>query len=73
MKLINSLEIMEKIVASNKNLFWDGWTVVNKARSLKGMSSVDGARINNEWYILTRYEPSRSGWSIPDRFVGDNA
>lgn len=73
MKLISSLEIMENIVAKNKNLFWDGWTVVSKSKSLKGMSSTNGARIDGEWYVLTRYEPSRSGWSIPDRLVGENA
>ena len=67
---IKSLEKMEEIVAKNKALFWDGWTVVNSYPSEKGSSSSNGAYVKGTWHLQRRYVPSNAGWEIPDKFVG---
>lgn len=69
MKTIESLEMMESIVSKNKNLSWDGWTVVDKRKNPTAFMSNSGAFIDKQWYTLQRYEPTRDGWSIPDKFV----
>ena len=60
---------MEKIVAANKSLSWDGWTVVSRYPSDKGRTSKAGVAIGSKWYIESRYSPERSGWNIPSKFV----
>lgn len=67
---IKSLEQMETIVAKNKSLSWDGWTVVNSYPSEKGRTSSQGAFVNNTWHLQRRFTPSQTGWEIPDKFVG---
>ena len=66
--IVDNLDSMEKIVNKNKNLFWDGWSVVHKERTEKGRSSKFGQLVNGKWHIVKRYEPSRSGWEIPESF-----
>jgi hypothetical protein len=67
--IINTLEHMESIVASNKSLSWDGWTVVNSYPSEKGRTSKNGVLVNSKWHIQSRFEPDRTGWNIPSKFV----
>jgi hypothetical protein len=67
---IKSLNQMEKIVANNKSLSWDGWTVISKEKTEKGRTSPQGAFIKNAWHIQKRFEPTRTGWEIPNKFVG---
>jgi hypothetical protein len=67
---IKSLEKMESIVKNNKDLSWDGWTVINSYLSEKGRTSKFGAYINGKWHIQNRFTPSTNGWDIPDKFVG---
>jgi len=66
---IESLEKMEKIVAKNKSLDWDGWTVVHRYPSDKGRTSKFGALINNKWHMTRRFVPTRSGWELPDKLA----
>lgn len=66
---ITSLDKMEEIVNSNKDLYWDGWTVVNRYRSKKASTSKNGVYSNQTWFIDKRFEPNRNGWDIPERFV----
>jgi hypothetical protein len=66
---IQSLEQMEQLVKSNKNLRWDGWTVVNYIRSDKARTSKFGEYINGKWYIVKRFSPNRDGWSIPESLI----
>lgn len=68
--IIKELSHMEKIVASNKSLTWDGWTVVNRYPSEKGRTSKNGVLVNSKWHLESRYSPERSGWNIPSKFVG---
>lgn len=67
--IVSSLEQMETIVSSNKNLSWDGWTVVENYKSDKAKTSKYGVRIKNVWHMSKRFEPNRNGWDIPERFV----
>lgn len=67
--IINTLEQMESIVASNKTLSWDGWTVVNSYPSEKGRTSKNGALVKSKWHIQSRFVPDRNGWNIPSKFV----
>lgn len=66
---IKSLEKMEEIVKSNSNLFWDGWSVVNRYRSDKGSTSKYGAYIDGKWYMTRRFDLGRNGWTIPESFI----
>jgi len=67
--VVNSLEKMEEIVASNKALMWDGWTVIHSYVSDKARTSKFGALVNGKWQLQQRYEPTSNGWEIPDKFV----
>lgn len=67
--IVKSLEQMEQIVNNNRNLTWDGWTVVNKFPSDRGSTSKDGVRDKGSWYIVRRYEPNENGWDIPNKLV----
>jgi len=67
--IVKSLEQMEQIVTNNKQLSWDGWTVVNNYKSDKAKTSKYGIYLKGNWYMSKRFEPSRNGWDIPERFV----
>jgi hypothetical protein len=67
---IKSLEKMESIVAKNKALSWDGWTVISSYPSDKGRTSKFGAYVNGKWHIQTCFVPSNNGWDIPDKLIG---
>lgn len=66
---IKTVEEMEQIVSKNKSLFWDGWTVVNSYPSDKARTSKFGAFVKGKWHMQKRFNPSRDGWEIPDKFV----
>jgi hypothetical protein len=66
---IKELEKMESIVKKNRSLMWDGWTVLNIVKSESARTSKFGKCINGNWYISKRFEPSKDGWDIPDKFV----
>jgi hypothetical protein len=67
--IVKTLEKMEKIVASNKELSWSGWTVLHSSKSDLAQTSKHGVRINNSWYLQKQFAPTRDGWNIPDKFV----
>lgn len=67
--LINSLEKMEEIVQNNRSLRWDGWTVTNSYPSPTAWMQPEGVFIKGKWFIQKRYEPTASGWEIPNKFV----
>lgn len=67
--LIKQLEKMESIVSNNKNLTWDGWTVVSLKPVDNGLLSKDGIQINGKWYLQKRFEPTNEGWDVPDKLV----
>ena len=63
--IIKTIEEMEKIVSSNKELFWDGWTVVKRYPSDKAKTSKHGVLVKGVWSIEQRFEPTALGWEIP--------
>jgi hypothetical protein len=69
MKTINSLSVMESIVNNNKQLSWDGWTVVETFPSDKAYFSKFGIYKNNQWQMKKEFIPSNKGWEIPDKYV----
>jgi hypothetical protein len=66
--IVKSLEVMEKIVAKNYNLHWDGWTVVETKQSDIAKTSINGMRRNGKWFVAKRFVPDRQGWDIPNRY-----
>lgn len=69
MKAINSLTEMESIVSKNRQLSWDGWTVVETFPSEKAYSSKFGVYKNGKWQMKKEFIPSNQGWEIPDKYV----
>ena len=67
--VVTSLEKMEEIVSNNKALSWNGWTVVHSYVSDKARTSKFGALVDGKWQMQKLFEPTSSGWEIPDKFV----
>lgn len=68
--MIKDLETMEKIVASNKELSWDGWNVIELKPSHSAMFKPSGAFVNGKWHTKNIYSYGDKGWNIPKRYVG---
>jgi hypothetical protein len=68
--IVNDLATMEKIVASNSSLSWDGWTVINSYKTDKARTSQYGLFKDGSWYMVRRFDSTRNGWDIPSKFVG---
>lgn len=68
-KMIKDLEQMEKIVAKNNSLSWDGWTVVELIPSKSAMFKTNGAFLKGVWYIKNEYVCDSNGWKIPHKYV----
>jgi hypothetical protein len=66
--IVKSLGAMEKIVAKNYNLHWDGWTVVETKQSEAAKTSVTGIYRNGKWFLAKRFVPDQNGWDIPNRY-----
>lgn len=64
--MIKSLKKAEEIVSNNKSLFWDGWTIVRFKPSPAAEFHKNGIRHNGLWGYATRYEPTVSGWRLPN-------
>jgi hypothetical protein len=67
--LISSIEKMEEIVNKNKELKWDGWTVVHFYASDKARTSKFGERINGKWCMVRRFDVTEKGWEISNKLV----
>jgi len=66
--IVNKLEAMERIVKKNKNLKWDGWDVLDLKKSDLARTSVNGVRINDEWFLRKVYKLDTKGWDIPNKY-----
>lgn len=64
--LVVSLSEMEKVVQSNKNLFWDGWDVVQYKKSDRSQFEKDGSFFCGKWHKRTVFPVTESGWNIPE-------
>jgi len=58
------------IVDSHRNLFWDGWTIVEWKATPDGFFKKNGVFRNNRWGVARRYEPGNNGWKVPVKYVG---
>lgn len=70
--IITSLEKMEEIVKQNRELSWDGWTVVQSYPNKLAWRYPNGARIRGRWFAQKRFEPNENGWNIPKKYVRQN-
>jgi hypothetical protein len=67
--MITSLEKMEKIVKSNPNMKWDGWTVIVQINK-DGFYSKEGSFNKGVWITEKRFDINDTGgWDIPDRYL----
>ena len=66
--IVTDLDQMERIVAKNKNLVWDGWDVLKTRWHPRGDFYKDGRRIKGNWYRTKRFALTREGWKLPDEF-----
>ena len=66
--VINKLETMEKIVKSNYMLAWIGWDVVERNKTDRGRTAVNGVRVNDQWYTQRVFKLNRNGWDIPNKY-----
>lgn len=64
--LVSSLEKMEKIVASHKELVWDGWDVVRYSESHNAQYSISGAFHNGTWMKKKVFPLTEQGWHLPN-------
>lgn len=68
---ITSLEKMESIVKKERNLHWDGWTVVERILNKSGMTNKFGVFVNGKWYLQKRFEPTEKGWKLPGKYINE--
>ena len=68
--IVNSLEVMEKIVSSNRSLVWVGWDVAERNKTDMGRTSVNGVRVNGQWFTQKIFKLGREGWDIPNKYKG---
>ena len=67
--IISDLETMEKIVARNYNLRWDGWDVIRTRKMPTAYMHKNAMRIKGKWYRTERFKLDRKGWPVPDDFI----
>jgi hypothetical protein len=66
--IINDLNTMEKLVASNRSLVWVGWDVAERKKTDMGRTAVNGVRVKDQWYTQKVFKLDRNGWDIPNRY-----
>jgi hypothetical protein len=62
--LVTDLELMEKIVASRKDLEWDGWDVVRYSNHSNAIFHKNGAYRNGKWVKKNIFPLTEDGWHI---------
>jgi hypothetical protein len=60
-----------KIVNKNKNMFWDGWTIVEWRRDPDGYFSKNGMFRNGQWgKVVRNISVSNDGtWKVPVKYA----
>jgi hypothetical protein len=69
MAQIKSLEQMTAIVDRNKNLSWDGWTVIESSYNPVAWKQKDGAFVKGKWHTQKRFPLNESGWDLPNKYT----
>lgn len=64
---IDSLSVMENIVDSNSNLYWEGWDVVEiKSFGSQAALNKNARFVNGKWAKVKVYSPDQRGWKVPE-------
>lgn len=71
--LVNDLNHMEKIVESQRDLYWDGWNVVKFKKDPSAFTSVNGVFRNGHWGKTTTFPVTERGWDIPENIGSAHA
>jgi len=58
-----------RLVTSRKNLFWEGWTIIDWTPNDEAFYKKNGMFRNGRWGIAKRYEPNGIGWSVPNKYA----
>jgi hypothetical protein len=66
--IINDLDTLENLVASNRSLVWVGWDVAERKKTDMGRTAVNGVRVKDQWYTQKVFKLDRNGWDIPNRY-----
>lgn len=68
---ITDIQEMEKIVANNPNLSWDGWEVVYSKQDDYAEYNMSGSFNKNlgKWFSTVRYACGEDGWDIPNSVI----
>lgn len=68
---ITDIDEMEKIVAKNPNLSWDGWDVVHHVQDDYAEYNMFGSFNKNlgKWFKTVRYSCDEGGWDIPNSVI----
>ena len=64
--LVTNLEDMEKIVDSQKDLSWDGWSVIKYKTNPAAQFNKSGAFRDGKWYSKSIFPLTEKGWSVPN-------
>ncbi len=63
-------ESAHKLVASNKDFFWDGWNMVLFRAEPNGFMQPQGMFRNGKWGTSINIAVNKLGqWKVPNRFV----
>lgn len=58
-----------KVVDSNRNLFWDGWDIVEWKPNRDALYKKNGMFRNGRWGVAKRFTPGSNGWKVPVKYV----
>jgi hypothetical protein len=66
--MITSLKQMEQIVSKHSNLCWVGWDIADRKKAEGARTSVNGVRVDGQWYLQRVYPLTEQGWDIPRKY-----
>lgn len=71
--IVTSLEQMEDIVSSRKDLSWDGWDIIKYTENKNALYAVDGEFHNGKWMKKKKFPLTENGWDLPTTIGTSNA
>jgi len=67
--IINTIEDMDNIIASNPSLSWSGWDVVYKKQDDYATYLYTGVFENGQWHNRVVFPLTSTGWDIPEGYL----
>lgn len=65
-----TLRQAERLEAKNKNMFWDGWTLVVVNERKDGYQDKNGIFFNGKWSVQHRIRLNKKGqFNVPRRYL----